>query len=561
MKHLQLHVKIMILVGVFICLLVAMSWLAISSVNTISSQIRLMSEQNVGLIKAKNQTQHQLLTLVIESEQGLQHASKAVQADGYGTLPIETSKQAFIEKSDAVRSAIKDVESILQTMDDGASVVALRNLIPEIQQQLNAYLESSLVTYDWWIKLKLFQSKKTQKVADAAREEVNRLMQEISATVDQISASQLEIVEGQRVQLQQFLIGMLVVALAGGGLIAWLIIRGIAGPLANVVEVTNQLAEGNLNVETSTDERRDEVGQLQSSIQLLARQLRDVIGGVTESANQMATAAEELSQITTSSESLISRQQIETDQIANAIREINETAHHMSEHTCEATNIAGKATDTTTDGNQQLVKTAEVVDELAAGIEDSSGVMVELDGHTQEITTVLSVIVGIAEQTNLLALNAAIEAARAGEQGRGFAVVADEVRGLAQRTQESVQEIEQTITRLQQGTRKAVSVINKSHGHSQEVVDQTNQSVNALKAIEHTVAKLTEINVELSTSATEQSAVTTSVAGNIDTITDIATESSASVKQISHSSSELARVADQMRQAISYFNLTGSSTS
>jgi len=545
-----------ILVGIFILLLVVMSWLAINSVNTISGQIRFMSEQNVGLLKAKNQTQYQLLLQVLEFEQGAQHTSKAVQSAGYGTRPISQSRIAFVAQGEAVKVALQQAQTILLTMDSGGESETLKRLVAEVQQHLGSYVEASLVTYDWWEKLKLFRAKKPHKAADLARQKIEGLMQQFSHSVDQISANQIALVEDQRARLERLLLGLLLVALIGGGLCAWAIIRGITTPLATVIDISNQLAEGELDVPISSRERRDEVGQLQRAMSLLVERLRGVIGGVTDSANQMASSAEELSSITGSSEMLISRQQTETDQIARAIREINETAHHVSGRTAEASQVVTTAAETTQEGNRQLVEAAKVVSELAAEIESSSGVMVALDEYTQEITSVLTVIVGIAEQTNLLALNAAIEAARAGEHGRGFAVVADEVRSLAQRTQESVQEIEQTITQLQEGTSKAVAVINSSHGHSQEVVDQSNQSVAALAAIQQSVTKIAEINNEVSTAAEEQSVVTTDVTGNLDTITQIAMESSTSVKQIAESSSELARVAADMRQAISYFKLS-----
>lgn len=338
------------------------------------------------------------------------------------------------------------------------------------------------------------------------------------------------------------MLGLLLAALVGGCFVAWIIIRGIAGPLSRVVETAGQVAEGDLSTEIVYNGRRDEIGQLQLAVQRLVEQLQQVFGGVSQSAGKLTGASESLTRITKESEQLISRQNSETDQIVQALREINQVAQEVSAKTQEAESSVNSAAQAAEEGSHQTQQTVARIGVLVTEIENSAAVITRLDQKTGEISAILNTIVSIAQQTNLLALNAAIEAARAGEHGRGFAVVADEVRNLAQNTQGATHEIEQMISELQQGAKDAVAAMNSSREQSSQVVEQARGGEAALSAITSSIQQLNALNNAVATLAKGQSRLTGDVSSNVGNITEISSHSVTSIEEIAAASLSLIHI-------------------
>lgn len=325
-------------------------------------------------------------------------------------------------------------------------------------------------------------------------------------------------------------------------------------PLQELGNTLHDIAKGQLShdVIVTSD---DEIGQLQSAMKATVDQLRDMmmqINGVTE---QLNASAGQMSSITEDTNNGVRRQQSETDQVATAINEMTATVQEVARNATEAAKAASDADQESQTGKQVVNATIHSIEALAAEVDKASQVINKLENESNSIGTVLDVIKNIAEQTNLLALNAAIEAARAGEQGRGFAVVADEVRTLASRTQQSTQEIQTMIEKLQLQASDAVKVMNASRTQSQNSVDQARKAGSSLDAISRAVSTINDMNIQIATATEEQSAVTEEVNNNIVNISHVAERSAEGAMQIAEATSELNQLAYNLQSLVGRFRL------
>jgi methyl-accepting chemotaxis protein len=282
-----------------------------------------------------------------------------------------------------------------------------------------------------------------------------------------------------------------------------------------------------------------------------ANLVKDILGN----AGQLAAAAEELSAVTEQSNNGVLRQQSEIEQVATAMNEMSATVTEVSKNAGSAATAAQEADDRAKEGCDVVNTTVQTINNLASEVERTSEVIENLKGDSVSIGTVLDVIRDIAEQTNLLALNAAIEAARAGEQGRGFAVVADEVRTLASRTQQSTREINDMIERLQNGANQAVSVMEMGRAKAEESVDQAAKAGEALQAITGVVDNIKSMNMQIASAAEEQSSTAEEINRNIVNISEVAQETAGGSQQTASASDELARLASDLQGQVGKFKI------
>ena len=272
-------------------------------------------------------------------------------------------------------------------------------------------------------------------------------------------------------------------------------------------------------------------------------------------ATQLASAAEELSAVTEQSKVGMARQSSETEQVATAMNEMSATVQEVAANAQRAADAANQADQKSKQGNSVVKETVATISALASEVERTSAVVTELKDDSLNIGTVLDVIRDIAEQTNLLALNAAIEAARAGEQGRGFAVVADEVRSLASRTQQSTQEIQDMIEHLQQGANQAVRAMETGREQAESSVTQAQQAGEALDMITDVVNTISEQNAQIAAAAEEQSKTAEYINQNITSISSIAGETKLGAENVAQASEELARLAASLQQTVNAFKV------
>jgi len=335
---------------------------------------------------------------------------------------------------------------------------------------------------------------------------------------------------------------------------AWTITRLIVGPLAETLRRAERVAAGNLSGDVTVS-RRDELGALQLSMQRMTLNLRELIGGLREGVVQIASAAEELSAVTEQTSAGVNNQRQETDQVATAMNEMAATVQEVARNAEQASSAAVSATREAREGGEVLGQAMNQIDKLAHEVNHSTTAMGDLKQESDKIGSVLDVIKSVAQQTNLLALNAAIEAARAGEAGRGFAVVADEVRSLAQRTQTSTEEIEQLISGLHSGTEKVASSLESSRTLAQSSVEFTRRAGASLDGITQSVQAIESMNHQIATAAEQQSAVAEEINRSVTSVREISEQTAASSEQTAASSVELARLGAHLQTLVGKFTL------
>ena len=365
----------------------------------------------------------------------------------------------------------------------------------------------------------------------------------------QLTRRDAESAQARSLQLISTLLALLV------GIIAALVItRQITRPIQETLAVVERIASGDLshNIQVT---RRDELGVLQQGIQRMGTTLRELISGIRDGVTQIASAAEELSAVTEQTSAGVNSQKIETDQVATAMHEMTATVQEVARNAEQASRAAADADGQARAGDKVVAEAIAQIERLAAEVARSTDAMTHLQQESNKIGSVMDVIKAVAEQTNLLALNAAIEAARAGEAGRGFAVVADEVRGLAQRTQKSTEEIEGLVAGLQNGTQQVAAVMNNSRSLTDSSVELTRKAGVSLENITRTVSNIQSMNQQIAAAAEEQSAVAEEISRSIINVRDVSEQTATASDETAKSSVELARLGSQLQQMVSHFRV------
>ncbi|MDB6143466.1 MAG: chemotaxis protein [Pseudomonas sp.] len=385
-----------------------------------------------------------------------------------------------------------------------------------------------------------------QQLADNAKQVVQKVNEAYDA---QDQAMQTEL-KNNSLQI----IGSSILALLVGFIAAWLITRLIVAPLRSVIRVAQQIAAGDL---TSTVEvkRRDEIGQLMLAMQQMGAGLSGIVSGLQAGIEQLATSAHSLSAVTEQTNLEVNSQREETEQVATAMNQMTATVHDVARNAEEAANAAQTADDKVESGQKVVRQSMLRIEALATSATSASHSIENLSAEIQNIGKVLGVIKSVAEQTNLLALNAAIEAARAGEQGRGFAVVADEVRALAKRTQQSTEEIERLVISLQSGAQASVTQIKSSGELVKMAVSDALQTESALGSIAAAVSLIQQMNQQIAAAAEEQSSVAEEINRSVTSIRASADQSAMAMQGNAASSIELAQLGTELKGMVGHFRL------
>ncbi|MBM1188549.1 methyl-accepting chemotaxis protein [Pseudomonas lundensis] len=335
---------------------------------------------------------------------------------------------------------------------------------------------------------------------------------------------------------------------------ALLLTRSITQPITQALEAAEAIAEGNLTRPIKVD-GSDEAGRLLQAMAKMQGKLRDTLQRISGSATQLASAAEELNCVTDESAKGLTQQNNEIEQAATAVNEMTSAVEEVARNAVSTSEASKNATASAGDGRDLVLETVSAIERMSGDVQSTATLIGNLAAESRDIGKVLDVIRGLADQTNLLALNAAIEAARAGEAGRGFAVVADEVRALAHRTQQSTSEIERMIGSIQGGTEQAVDSMRNSTERAESTLNIAKGAGLALDTINTAIVEINERNLVIASAAEEQAQVAREVDRNLVNIRDLSVQSATGASQTSSASNELSRLAVDLNSMVSRFSL------
>ncbi|MCF9019797.1 HAMP domain-containing protein [Pseudomonas syringae] len=452
----------------------------------------------------------------------------------YLSIPTADNRQATYNAADALIAQVAAARSQLPVEANGAVDTALNAL--KQYKVLMASISEMLQQTD-----QIRSTLQQQSIATAA-------------SADELAAAQVVSAKREQNTAVMQLLSVALVVLLIGIFAAFVITRQITVPLNDTVIAARRIAEGDLTQDTATT-RQDELGLLQNTMQHMTVSLRGLIGGIGNGITQIATAAEELSAGSEQTSAGVAQQKNEVDQVATAMNEMASTVQEVARNTEDASKAAKQASERAAHGSSVVQHATREIGQLAGEVKELGQAMQRLTEDSGKIGSVIDVIKAVAEQTNLLALNAAIEAARAGEQGRGFAVVADEVRSLAQRTQNSTTEIEALIQALQQGTGAAAGLMDASLQRTEGTVVLARQAEQALVEINQSISTIEQMSQQISASAEQQSAVTEEINRSVLSVRDIADQSAAATEQSAASTVELARLGSDLQNMVARFRI------
>lgn len=473
---------------------------------------------------------------------------------------MDLNRTANLSTADTISNDIafrlQDINTQLATIQSNAAQVAITAELADKMAVLTPLLTDSQGVPA--LKNSLLKGKENAtQLLEQADAEAQQAITRLNTLLSQ-STQAAEVIQQQSSSSVSSAITMIFIVMLVSVLIACFVVfktvRAIVVPLSQINNMLSVVASGNLT-QRLDDKGHDEFAELSRNVNQVIQNLRTLIQGIISRSTQLAAASEETSTITLQSTQAIREQKSQVTQAATATTEMSSTAQGVLQSSNDALAEIKNADKEAERVKGISLENKAIIMQLSREVEQASVVINKLHKDSASIGSILDVIRGIAEQTNLLALNAAIEAARAGEQGRGFAVVADEVRSLASKTQASTQEIQAMIQALQTGAHAAVEAMNKGKKQAEDCVTKTETATSALDSITHAVHLAHDMSEQISTAAREQNQVSSEISGLLESIVAIAEQTASGAEQTSESSHEVAKLADELRRSVDQFKV------
>ncbi|KHK63550.1 chemotaxis protein [Pseudomonas frederiksbergensis] len=520
-------------------LMLALGVFALTQMSKIRVAGDNIAQNSVPSIKALNEFTQLTLRLRVLSYRLLTNREADTQQK---TLDL------FEQRNQQVRAAQATYEKLISAPEERAAYeqyVQLLNQYRQLEERMKTLSRNNQVT-----ELQALLNTELMSNSDA----INAVLVRLTDINNQQAEAFNKNAAQQYSTAFNWVVTLLVIATGLTVLFAWLLTNSITKPIANALDAAEEIAKGNLTRPITVD-GSDEAGRLLRAMSTMQEKLRDTLQRISGSATQLASAAEELNSVTDESARGLTQQNNEIEQAATAVNEMTSAVEEVARNAVSTSEASKNATTSAGDGRDLVQETVGAIERMSADVQSTATLIGNLADESRDIGKVLDVIRGLADQTNLLALNAAIEAARAGEAGRGFAVVADEVRALAHRTQQSTSEIERMIGSIQSGTEQAVDSMRNSTERAESTLNIARGAGMSLDTINSAIVEINERNLVIASAAEEQAQVAREVDRNLVNIRDLSVQSATGANQTSAASAELSRLAVDLNSMVGRFSL------
>ena len=521
------------------CLMLFLGVFALNQMGKIRSATERMSQDTIPSIKSVDEFTQLSLRQRVQAYRLLLNREPQAQ---------QQTLDAIDQRNQKIEEARAQYLKLISSPEERLAYEQYGTLLSHHRQ-----LESQLIELSHNNQLEAMQQLLNTELMDSA-EKINAVLNQLVEINSHYATVADDDAAAQYRRAFNLVVGLLVLASALTLLFAWRLIRSITQPIANALRAAEEIAEGNLTRPITVD-GSDEAGRLLQAMVTMQEKLRDTLQSISGSAHQLASAAEELNSVTEEGARGLTQQNNEIEQAATAVNEMTSAVEEVARNAVSTSEASKSATTSAGDGRDLVRETVSAIERMSSDVQGTASLIGDLANESRDIGKVLDVIRGLADQTNLLALNAAIEAARAGEAGRGFAVVADEVRALAHRTQQSTSEIERMIGSIQSGTEHAVDSMRNSTERAESTLNIARGAGLSLDTINSAIIEINERNLVIASAAEEQAQVAREVDRNLVNIRDLSVQSTTGANQTQAASNELSRLAVDLSNLVTRFKL------